>query len=133
LIERIDASREKVTSFGLLFGGLALAVAAYVTIRGGASWPWLGAALLLILAGTLAYPVLRPVYIGWMTFAYALGWINTRILLGVFFYLVLTPIGIFLRLAGKDLLDRRIDRRASSYWIRRERIPFHRSRSEHLF
>ena len=37
------------------------------------------------------HAVLRPIYVGWMKFAFVLGWINTRLILGLFFYLILTP------------------------------------------
>ncbi len=134
MTETLDTSRRAVRSFGLLFGGLAFAVTAFLLFKGRPAWPW--AALLglfFIFTGLFASPVLRPVYRAWMRFAFVLGWINTRILLGLFFYLVLTPIGWLLRLTGKDLLDRRIDRSAPSYWTRRPPEPLDRSRYERLF
>jgi hypothetical protein len=76
---------------------------------------------------------MKPVYTAWMLFAFVLGWINTRVLLGAFFYLVMTPLGLILRWTGKDLLDERIDRSAASYWIKRERKPFDRKRLERMF
>ena len=134
MIEKIDSSRPKVRNFGFLFGALCLALSAYYYFKGGPAWPWLLAlAAAFVLAGLFASPVLRPLYVAWMLFAFVLGWINTRILLGVFFYVVMTPVGVVLRLTGKDLLDRRLDRSAKSYWIRRGGEPFDRSRYERLF
>jgi len=134
LIERVDASRKNVRNFGFLFGGLLLALALYMFVRGKEGWAWAAVAALAFAAGGVAgYPLLKPVYRVWMLFAFALGWINTRVILGVFFYLVMTPLGVILRLSGKDLLDESIDKRAASYWIRRERAPFDRKRLERLF
>ena len=134
MIEKIDSSRTKVKNFGLLFGVICTLVVGYLLYRGSGLWPWFAAgAGFFFLTGLAAYPVLKPVYIGWMMFAFVLGWINTRIILGVFFYLILTPIGLFLRLTGKDLLDKRLDRTAKTYWIKRERVPFDKARYEQQF
>jgi hypothetical protein len=95
-------------------------------------WPSLAASFFL-LTGFFATPVLRPVYIGWMKFAFALAWVNTRIILGVSYYVVLTPIGLVMRLFGKDFLSERIDRSASTYWIKRAPQEFDPRRYEKLF
>ncbi len=134
MIERVDASRTNVRKFGFLFGGISLALAAYMIVRGNGAWVWAVAAAAAFAAGGAAgYPLLKPAYTVWMLFAFALGWINTRVILGVFFYLVMTPLGIILRLTGKDLLDESIDKNAATYWIKRERSAFDRKRLERLF
>ena len=58
---------------------------------------------------------------------------NTRIILGIAFYLIMTPMGMLLKLLGKDLLDKRIDRNAGTYWKDREQKAFDRERYERLF
>lgn len=124
----------EVRKFGLLFGALGALVGSYLLWKGNPLWPWaFGAGGGFALAGVVAPGLLRPVYRLWMKFAFALAWINTRILLGLFFYLVMTPVGLVLRMMGKDLLDDRIDRRARSYWIRREATPFDAERYRRLF
>ena len=55
------------------------------------------------------------------------------LLLGLFFYLVMTPMGVIMRLGGKDFLHERIDRSAASYWIKREDKEFNRDRYRRLF
>ncbi len=134
MIECIDTSKNKVRNFGFLFGGVFAALSLYAAWKGGPLWPlFLALAAAFIFCGLFARPLLRPVYIAWMVFAFALGWVNTRLLLGLFFYLIMTPVALILRLAGKDLLDRRPDRAVKSYWIPRERTPLDRSRYERLF
>ncbi len=58
---------------------------------------------------------------GWMAFAAALGYVNSRVLLSLMYYLVITPFGVVLRLADHDPLLRR-GRQRESYWVPRE-IP----------
>ena len=127
-------TRQEVRKFGILFAGICVAVGTYLFYKDNTAWSWaaLGAAFFAA-TGLFAYPVLRPIYTGWMKFAFALGWINTRILLGIFFYLIITPIALFMRLVGKDILDRKIDHSAKTYWKKRERVPFDPKRMEHQF
>ena len=56
----------------------------------------------------------------WMAFGHVLGWINSRIILGVVFFVVVTPIGLIMRLFGKDLLRMRTPK-SSTYWIERDK------------
>lgn len=134
MTRRIDASRVNVRKFGVLFGTLGVFLGAYLMYRGSGHWVWAaGAALFFFATALVGYPVLKPVYIAWMAFAFVLGWVNTRILLGLFYYLVLTPIGLILRLSGKDLIDQRIDREAKSYWKPRVRSEFDKARYERMF
>jgi hypothetical protein len=130
----IDTSRKKIRNFGILFGVIATALAGYWLYRGNSTWEWSAAiAGFFWITAYLGTLLLKPLYIGWMTFAFALGWVNTRLLLGVFYYLVLTPIGLVLRLTGKDLLNEKIDREASSYWIKRGEEPADVKRYERMF
>lgn len=77
-------------------------------------WPWVVAAILTTW-GFAAPGTLNPVYRGWMKFAEVLAWINTRLLLGVVFYAMITPIGFLVRLFGHDAMERKFDPVASSY------------------
>jgi hypothetical protein len=60
-------------------------------------------------------------YRHWMRLAHTLGYVNSRILLSLTYYLMLTPIGLVKRLLGHDQMDRRGGRRASYWTVRRER------------
>jgi len=79
-------------------------------------WPWIIAGLLWVPA-LLIPSVLRPVYTTWMKIGHAIGWVNTRIILGVLFYILVLPMGIIMRLFGKDPMVRKMDKSASSYRI----------------
>lgn len=90
---------------------------------------WILAACFL-LPGLLVPSALTPIYKGWLKFAALLAWVNTRLILGLTFFLVFTPLGILMRLLGKDLIKERWEAKATSYWIEKEKIPFDRTRYE---
>ena len=77
-------------------------------------------------AGALAF------HSGWMRLAAVLGWVNSRILLGIMLYGIMTPMGRLMRLFGRDPLDRHGPKR-ETYWIRRERTRQPRGQFERLF
>jgi hypothetical protein len=131
---KIDTSGKKVRSFGFLFTFVMIALAAFRYYKGGNSWIWFaGGAGFFLLTGTFLKPILRPIYVLWMKFAYVLAWVNTRVLLGIFFYGVITPVGLVRRLLGRDPLTRKIDQSQSSYWTKHDPRPFDAKKYEHLF
>ena len=82
----------------------------------------------------LVLPVLlKPIHKIWMTLAIFIGWFMSRLILSVVFYLVLIPIGLSMRLLGKDLLNQKFDKSADTYWIKRDKKAFDRTRYEKLF
>ena len=67
-----------------------------------------------------AAPPIRPwIFVGWMYAAFPIGWTISHLLMLIIYYLILTPLGLMVRLSGRDLLDRRFDPDATSYWSRR--------------
>lgn len=73
----------------------------------------------------------RAVYRAWMRFVFILGWINTRIILVILFYLILTPVGLLLRLFRIDLLERR--KKVGTYWKKKEKVKFNPLNYERRF
>ena len=78
------------------------------------TWPWL-VAMTLVVPALVAPRALGPLYSTWMKFGQVMNWINTRLILGFVFYLMILPIGLVMRLLGKDPLARSFDRGAESY------------------
>lgn len=93
-------------TFGVSVGTVVLALAAWLAWRGSAPLAgWLAAiGLVLIISGVMAPAVLRIPNRVWWRMATVLGWINTRVLLGAFFFLILTPTGLVMRLFGRSPL-----------------------------
>lgn len=83
-------------------------------------WPWVIAGVLLVW-GLAAPGSLRPVYRGWMHFGLLLSKITTPIIMGIVFFIVITPMGLARRLAGKDALARHFEQ-TGTY-----RVPSHKS------
>ncbi len=59
--------------------------------------------------------VLTPLYKLWMKLAEKLGWFNTRVLLGIIFFLVITPFAFVMKIFGKKPLERAFDQQRTSY------------------
>ncbi|HVS62291.1 MAG TPA: SxtJ family membrane protein [Thermoanaerobaculia bacterium] len=78
----------------------------------------LGAASLAL---ALVRPALvRPIYLGLMLATYPIGWVVSHLILVLVYYGVVTPVGLVLRLAGRDPLLKRPDPARASYWRERE-------------
>ncbi len=78
-------------------------------------WPWI---LFAVLAGVglVAPMALRPLYRGWMRFGLLMSRITTPLILGLVFFLLITPVSLFLRVFGRDSMRRRLERQgAESY------------------
>ena len=79
----------------------------------------LGAVAALGCAGLVRPGVIRPVYLGLMRVTFPIGWVVSHVILFVAYFVVITPVGLVLRLFH-DPMQRRFDRQAHSYWIPRE-------------
>ncbi|MFL6245123.1 MAG: SxtJ family membrane protein [Thermoanaerobaculia bacterium] len=111
-----ELPRRTITSFALIVSGALLAIAAYQRWRGvrpAVVIALVSIAAVLLLLAAIAPALLRPVYRGWMRVGEALGWINTRVLLTLVFFLVVTPIGVLMRLFGRSPIT---TARRDSYW-----------------
>jgi hypothetical protein len=133
-IKGIDTSPKKLRDFGITFFVILVLIGGILIYKGRpAGFVITGVGALFLLAGIWAKGILKPLHAIWMTFAVVLGFFMSRIILSILFYLVLTPIGLVVRLFGKDLLSQRWDQEAESYWIKKEREPFDRKRYEKLY
>ncbi len=121
---RLDPTPRELRWFGPL-------LALFVAVVGGiARWQfdapavsvvvWSGGGLLA--AVYLSVPPSRLlIYRGWIYATYPIGWVVSHVVLAAVYYLVVTPIGLTMRLVGRDPLRRRFEREAETYWIERRR------------
>ena len=77
-------------------------------------------ALVVSVVGYFVPAFMRVIFVGWMVAAYPIGWTISRVILTVIFFLVVTPIGLLVRLFVGDPMQRRFDKSAKSYWVRHE-------------
>ena len=130
----LNASRVELRKFGITFCVIFFLFGGFFYLRGSEQWlMFLAAGVLFLFLGYAIPPVLRPAYILWMILAFILAWINTRIILGVLFYLIFTPMGLIMRLFSKNLLEAKIDKDTQSYWIKRPPIVLDKNRYEQMF
>jgi hypothetical protein len=122
---------KQLRRFGVLVGSIFIAIGLGGLVLHGAE-PRLWAVtlgMLLILVALVRARVLGPVHRMWMALGDALGWINTRVLLGLVFYGLVTPMGLVMRLVGRDPMNRTFDRDADTYRVaRRPRQAAHMTR-----
>lgn len=118
----------------LLVAAVLLGIAAWNLYRGRTTvvliFGALGAAL--VVAGLFVPPAARAFHTTWMRFAAALGHVNSRVLLTLVYYLVVTPYGVVTRLVGRDPLRRR-GAKGESYWVERKTTRQSREQFERLF
>lgn len=89
--------------------------------------------VVLLLAALLRPSVLKPIYKAWMFFALLLGALVSRMILTVFFYIILTPIGIMMRVCGKDPLSLKRPEKRTSYWQERQQVGVNIETYKRLF
>ena len=112
-----EPTRRTIASFAMIVSAALLVIAAFQWRRGAPQWvlvALLSIAGALLLGAAIAPSLLRPVYRGWMRLGEVLAWVNTRIILTLIFFLVVTPIGLLMRLFGRSPIA--VAKRNDSYW-----------------
>jgi len=109
-------------SFGFVFAAVfsAIGFISLFSSKGVLIWAFVAGAA-FALAAIVIPVVLTPLNRLWLKFGILLHKIVSPIVLAIMFFVVITPIGIVMRLVGKDPLRLRLDKNTNSYWI--ERIP----------
>lgn len=124
-IRGLDTGVGKLRAFGLSVGAILIGIALLVLWR--RDWTpdglpiWLGApGIGLVLFGLILPSVLKPIYRVWMGVAFVLGFVMTHVILTIVFYVMITPIGLVMRVFGRDPLNRSIETSSASYWTDKE-------------
>jgi len=124
-MEKFNLDKNDLRKFGITMGVSFLIVVLLLTIRHKPNLlPLFSISIIFFISAFMLPALLKPIYILWMRLAFILGWINTRLILSILFYLVFTPIGLVMRLFRVDLLDRKIDKNKESYWRKKEKSGF---------
>ncbi len=125
-----DVPQKQLRQFGWMMGGVFAIVTFWpLVFRGEGIRIW--ACIIAGIFGLLGevFPTgLKPIYRAWMIFGEKIGWLNSRILLGLVFYGLLTPISFIIVLLGKRPLQLRFDPQAESY-----RVPKEPRAADHVF
>jgi len=133
-IKGIKSTRRDLRKFGLSVGGVLLVIGALLWWYSRPAGPYLAAAGIVLIALGLVLPgALVPLQKAWMTVAVVIGWFQTRLILCLLFYAVLTPLRFFGILLRKDPLGRRQDPGAKTYWNYTREAKTERERCERTF
>lgn len=120
-LQKLKTGPAELRQFGLVVGGVFGLLACWFWLRHKPFYPYLFIPAIPLLGLGLVWPrSLKWVYLGWMGLAFLLGHLVSTALLVLFFFLVVTPLGLLARALGRDFLRRRWDRRAASYWLPRD-------------
>jgi len=116
---RHQDKKKQLRHFGLMVGGIFAAIGLWpVLFRAQGPRLWALALAVALVVPALVLPrSLTYVHRGWMAAGEALGWINTRIILSVIFYALVTPMGILMRRFGGDPMHRRFEPDATTYRV----------------
>jgi hypothetical protein len=122
-VQREPSSRD-LTILALIFLVIPGAIGAYSVFlkHSSTGYVWIAAGTVLCLA-RLIPPLFKAMYRLWIGLSVVLGYFVSRILLTLIFFLIITPLGLVMRIVGRDPMDRKWDPEATSYWIEREQEP----------
>lgn len=120
-----DVTKKTLREFGLLLGGAALVYALWpLLFRGEPLRLWaIGVSGVFGVVGVVMPGILKHPYRGWMMIGHVLGWVNTRIILGVLYYMIVVPMGLVMQAMGHDPMNRALVPGMDTYRVVREPRP----------
>lgn len=116
-----DVKMGSERGFGIVFAAVFAIIGLLPLVHGGAIRVWaLGIAVAFLAVAFIVPRALKPLNIVWFKFGLLLYKITNPIVMGGMYYIGLVPIGLLMKLFGKDPLNRSFDPSAESYWIDRD-------------
>ena len=124
-----ELDNKGLRNFGIMFGAMITLLFGlllpWLFDHAVPLWPWLVLAL-VIAWGLVAPSTLRPLYKVWMTFGLFMSRFTTPLIMGLVFYIVITPAGFIFRLFARDPMQRQWDADADTYRNESEHLPIER-------
>lgn len=133
-IKSIKGTKPELRKFGLTIGIFLLLIAGFLFWKERPGFPYfayIGGGFALL--GLIVPILLKPIYKVWMSFAVVMGFIMTRVILTILYFGMFTPIALIAKLLGKDLLDERWNKNATTYWVKRPVTTFDPKSAENMF
>ena len=117
--EEVQGSSDR--TFGLVFAGLFGIIGLLPLVHGKCPRLWaIGVAVVFLGLALFIPSVLSPMNSFWIKFGLLLHKVVNPLVLGVMYFVVFTPMGLFMRMLGRDSLRLKLDQEAASYWIERK-------------
>lgn len=119
-LDKLDFSIKKLRSFGILVGSIILFLTSWIfshNLLSVFAIFFFAIGVSLVIFGLFFPSKLSVYYKVWMGIAFALGWIVSRFLLIIIFFIILTPIALTALIFRKKFLNLKIEKQESTYWI----------------
>ena len=112
-------------SFGTIGLIATCIIAALLYLIKGLTFGWVAAIIsvgvLIFISSRISLKVTKGIYLTFTLLTLPIGIAVSYLLMGIFYYLVITPVGLFFRLIGRDILNRKFKPHTDTYWIKRNR------------
>ncbi|HXV28023.1 MAG TPA: SxtJ family membrane protein [bacterium] len=123
-LKDIQSGKKQLKEFAFVVGGALIVFGVLAWWRHKGFYPYVIVSGVAVIFVGLADPgILKPFQRAWMTLALLIGWVMSRVILTLFFYLGLATIGMTARLFGQRFLDLKFRDGKTTYWIERPRGP----------
>ena len=120
-------SPRELRQFAALWFPLACAMLCFMLYSATGSWRYpvvLGCiAAVLAVVAYLSPAFAQRLFVAWMTAAFPIGWTVSHLLMGLIYFLLITPMGLIMRLCGRDAMGRKFEPERDSYWVPHETPP----------
>ena len=111
-------------SFGLVFFVIFMTIALWPLLNDENIRIWsVIVSIIFLILGLFNSKILTPFNKLWMRLGILLGTIVSPIVMGIVYFVVITPIGLIMKLFGKDVLNLKIDKNKNTYWTLKKKIP----------
>ena len=113
----------ELRKFGVISLVASVLIALLLYMLKGLGFQWLalicGIGLIIFVSSIICFKATRIIYLGLVLVTLPIGLVVSFLLLSTFYFLLLTPLGLIFRLTGRDVLCRKFDPKAKSYWVSR--------------
>jgi len=117
----LKPSNKQLRDFGLI--GLCMCTVIGLLLLGLGKIPPLGLIVLFLIGlamfalSRISAALIKPVYLAMMIVTFPIGWIISHLVMGLFFYVIVTLIAVLFKIIGRDPLYRKFDSQADTYWL----------------
>lgn len=115
-------TQKDLRSFGWITLVMLTIIALLLHWLKGLIWQWVllisAAGLLVFILSLISTKLVKPIYVSLQLITFPIGLVISFVIMAAFYYLILTPVGLFFKLIGRDLLNRKFDRQTKTYWVR---------------
>jgi len=120
-IKKIKSGRNELRNFGLTIGLILFIIAGVLFFKEKDIYVTLSYFAGGFISLGVIYPrILKPIYFVWMSFALVLGWVMTRVILSLLFFVIISFLRFFAGILGKEFLDLNRSNQSNSYWNYRD-------------